>query len=112
MIQEKEKRSRTSLVSLQRLQECYPHCTWIAEKLGSAKQELVVLLERRAEFQYHNRAANWTQMGDKCTTGFFHAMRPNHNAVSVKQLQNENGTISSDPQVMRDIATRYYSNLL
>ena len=34
MIQEKEKRSRTSLVSLQRLQERYPHCTWIAEKLG------------------------------------------------------------------------------
>ena len=34
MVQEKEKRSRTSLVSLQRLQERYPHCTWIAEKLG------------------------------------------------------------------------------
>ena len=44
-------------------------------------------------------------MGDKCTTELFHAMRPNHNAVLVKQLQDENGTISSDPQVMRDIAT-------
>ena len=51
-------------------------------------------------------------MGDKCTAEFFHAMRPNHNAVSIKQLQDENGTISSDPKVMREIATRYYSNLL
>ena len=112
MMKEREKRSRASLVSLQRLQERYPHCTWIAEKLGSTKQELAELLEKRAEFQYHRRAANWTQVGDKCTVEFFHAKRPNYNAVSIKQLQHENGTISSDPQVMREIATRYYSNLL
>ena len=48
MLQENEKRSRTSLVSLQRLQGSYPRCTWIVEKLGSAKHELVVLLEKHA----------------------------------------------------------------
>ena len=81
MLQAKEKQSRTSLLSLQRLHECYPHCTWIAEKLGSAKQELVLLLEKREKFQYHHRATNWTQMGDKCTSEFFQAIRPNHNVV-------------------------------
>ena len=58
MLQAKEKQSRTSLVSLQRLQEHYPHCTWIAEKLGLAKQELVVLLKKHVEFQYDHRVAN------------------------------------------------------
>ena len=51
-------------------------------------------------------------MGDKSTIEFFHAMRPNYNVVSLKQLQHENGTISFDPQVMRESATRYYFNLL
>ena len=48
MLQEKEKRCRTSLVSIQRLQERYPHCAWIAEKHGKEKQELTILLEIRA----------------------------------------------------------------
>ena len=60
MLQAKEKQSRTSLLSLQRLHECYPHCTWIVEKLGSAKQELFVLLKKCAEFHYHHRVANGT----------------------------------------------------
>ena len=37
LMQEKEKRFRTSLVSLQQLQERYPHCTWIAEKFWVSK---------------------------------------------------------------------------
>ena len=43
MLQQHEKECCTSLVSLQWLQECYPHYVWITEQLGTTKQELVLL---------------------------------------------------------------------
>ena len=39
-------------------------------------------------------------------------MRPYYNVISIRQLQHENVTITSDPHAMREITTRYYSSLL
>ena len=51
-------------------------------------------------------------MGDRVTKEFFNRVSSTSSLVVVKQLAFEDGTLTSYPEEMRNIATRFYMELL
>ena len=50
--------------------------------------------------------------GIKCSLIFFKFVTPKKTCNGMKQLQRDDGSIMEDAEEMRDIATKFYSNLL
>ena len=69
--QQKERRMRATLISLQRLQQGRPDCAWVALHLEEARKQVQHMEDCHCQFRYHNCASRWTQIGDRCTKQFF-----------------------------------------
>ncbi len=108
----REKRMRHALISLQRLQEKYPSCGWVAHKIALAMGEIQQIQDVYYKFQYYQSNSKWTQVGNKGTGEFFRITRPSQSHSSVKHLRTENGEIISDHTQMRQLASNFYSHLL
>ena len=52
--QEKERRMRATSISLQRLQQGRPECTWVAFHHEEARKQVQHMEECRSQFRYHN----------------------------------------------------------
>ena len=109
---EKEIRMRATLSSLQRLQQARPECTWVAMKLADAHKKVQQMEDNRSQFHYHNAASRWTQFGDRCTGQFFSCKGPRRQSNAICCIRNENGELETDPNALREIATKFYVDLL
>ena len=85
---------------------------WAGSQLIQAQQELRVAEERRHEFLFHRQAAHWTQVGDRISREFFLITGPRHSGEGVRSLRHSDGSITTDPEELRTIATHFYSSLL
>ena len=108
----KEANYRASLTSLQRWQQHRPNNTWVAVRLEAVRSNIQRMEEAHCQFYYHKGASQWTQCGDRCTSQFFNSMRPKKTSNVVSCLRNEQGELETNPNSLREIATRFYVNLL
>ena len=108
----KEANYRAAYTSLQRLQQNRPESSWVAERLQEARSKIQHMDEVRSQFYYHNVASKWTQHGDRCTSHFFCSKRPKKASNIVLCLRNEQGELETHPDGLREIATRFYVDLL
>ena len=109
---EAERRLHRSIASLQRLLESSPDSDWIGTQLAQAQQELRETEERRYAFLFHRQAAQWTQVGDRVSGEFFSITGPRHSRSGIRRLRRTDGSLSTEPAEMREIATEFYSELL
>jgi hypothetical protein len=104
---------RATYTSLQRLQQNRPESSWVVERLQEARSKIQHMDEVRSQFYYHKVASKWTQHGDRCTSQFFSSMRPKKASNTVLYcLRNEQGELETHPDGLREIATRFYVELL
>ena len=61
-----------------------------------------------SQFHYHNFASRWMQIGDRCTTQFFNIKGPKRVSNLTCSMQNENGELEMEPNVIGEIATKFY----
>ena len=100
------------MASLQRILERHTDSEWAGTHLLQAQQELRELEDRRSEYVYHRQSAQWTQVGDRVTGEFFAATRPCHSRSGIRQLHSLDGSMTSEPDEIRKIATSFYHTLL
>ena len=101
---ERERRLRRGLRSIQHLQELRPHDAELEEQLSLARQEIREVEEHRHDFFFHSQAAQWTQVGDRVTGGFFEVVGLRHHRAGVRQLKKPDGTLAVEPDEMREVA--------
>ena len=109
---DKENKLRALLISLQRLQQARPQCAWVAKHLEEARRQVQHMEDYRSQFHYHNFASRWTQVGDRCTSQFFKVKNPKQKSNITCCMRNENGELETDPNGVREIATKFYVDLL
>ena len=103
---------KRAVISLQHFQQRMPWATWVVLELNNAKDKLGKLQDNWAQCTYNAFAAKWAQVGDKVSADFFKFVTPKRTCNGMKQLQRDDGSITEDAGEMRDIATKFYSNLL
>lgn len=97
---------------MQRLLERSPDSDWIGTQLAQAQQELHEIEERRYAFLFHRQAAQWTQVGDRVSEEFLSISGPRHSRSGIRRLRRADGTLTTEPAEMREVATEFYSELL
>ena len=97
---------------MERILESHPDSEWAGTQLIQAQQELKEVEDRRSEYVYHRQTSEWTQVGDRFIGEFFAATRPQHSRSGIRQLRRLDGSMTSEPDEMREIATRFYHTLL
>ena len=111
-LREDERRLHRGVASLQRLLERSPDSEWAGTQLAQAQQELREIEERRHDFLFHRQASQWTQVGGRVTREFFSITGPRHSRAGVRRLRRTDGTLATEPEEMRKIATQFYRELL
>ena len=81
-------------------------------QLAQAQQELRETEERRHDFLFHRHAAQWTQVGDRVLGEFLSIMGPRHSRAGVCRLRRTDGTLATEPEELREIASQFYRELL
>jgi hypothetical protein len=109
---EKERRLRRSLVALQRLQERHPRCSWTSVRLFQVKNHIVTIEKQREEFRFHKHMAHWAINSDRCSKDFFESAKPQLAYRGIRQLRKDDGSLTTSPSEMRQIATQFYQDLL
>ena len=89
-----------------------PDSDWVGTQLAQAQQELRETEERRHDFLFHRHAAQWTQVGDRVSGEFFSIMGPRHSRAGVRRLRRTDGTLATEPEELREIASQFYRELL
>ena len=100
------------VASLQRILESHPDSEWASTQLIQAQQELREVEDRSSEYVYQRQATQWTQVGNRVTGEFFVATRPRHSWNGIRQLRRLDGSMTSERDEMREMATRFYHTLL
>ena len=67
---------------------------------------------KMADFKYSAFAAKWSQKGDKMSKLFFDVVTPRPRKFQMGALKRDDGTLATDPDEMRELASRYYEQLL
>ncbi len=62
---------------------------------------------RGTEFYYHWQASPRTQLGERVTAEFFEITGPRNSHVGIGQLRRQDGTIATEPDELRSIATEF-----
>ena len=80
--------------------------------MGAAQLELQLVKERRYDFTFHRQAAKWSQVGDRVTEEFFRITGPRPSRVGIRRLRRPDGSLASEPEDVRELATSFYRELL
>ena len=67
---------------------------------------------KMADFKYSAFAAKWSQKGDKMSKLFFDVVTPRPRKFQMGALKRDDGTLATDLDEMRELASRYYEQLL
>ena len=102
---EKRQRSRRGIIALQRLQQRYPSCSWIARYVAMAKPKLPMAEKAIYDMQFHGSMARWIRVGDKTTKVLFQFKQPRQARTMMRSLNRENGSTNEDGEEMRNIST-------
>ena len=105
-------RIRRGLRSLQHLQERRPYLTYISSRVIHVGNQTLELQKVSTDFTYHNIFSEWAESGDKVNKPFL-AMHNHHKPIArISCLKCHDGSYTTDPSQMRQIASNYYENLL
>ena len=80
--------------------------------MTEAKQLLVEIEEKREEFSFHKNAAHWAVQEDRCNGEFFAVVWPKNYHRGIRHLKNLDGSLTTSPEEMRQIASEFYQELL
>ena len=109
---EAERALHRSVSSIQRQLERRPDNEWLGTQLAQARQELRDTENRRYEFFFHRRTAQWTQVGDRVTGEFFRTTGPRFSREGVRGLRRQDGSLEVELEGLRLLATDFYRHLL
>ena len=109
---ETERDLHRGIASIQRQLERHPDSEWLGSQLAQAQQELWDVEDWRYKFSYHRQAASWTQVGDRVTGDFFWITGPCHSREGVRRLRRPDGSVESEPEGLRTLASQFYQSLL
>ena len=74
--------------------------------------QILELEKVSTDFTHHNISFEWAESGDKVNKPFF-AMHTHHKSIArISCLKCTDGSYTTDPSQMRQIASNYYENLL
>ena len=67
---------------------------------------------RRPDAQLDRKLAEWIQVGDRVTKGFFDAVKPRFDSIQIQALKDVDGKVTADTNDIKRIASNYYKKLL
>ena len=104
-------RLRRGLRSLQHLQEKRPYSNYISSRVIQLGNQILELEKISADFHYHNISSTWAESGDKVNKMFFAMHNHYKSNVRISRLKCPDGSYTTDPNQMRQIASDYYETL-
>ena len=105
-------RLRRGLKSLQHLQERRPHSSYISARVVQVGNQILDLQKISVDFNYHNTSSTWAESGDKVNKLFFAVHNHHKSSARISRLRCPDGSYTTDPSQMRQIASDYYEALL
>ena len=104
--------ARRGLASIQCLQERDSNSIYLENNLRKLRDEIFLMQSKIAYFKYSPFFAKCSQKGDKMSKLFFDVVTPKPRKFQMGALKRNDGTLSTNPDEMREIASRYYEQLL